>query len=42
MGSNFIFLSKKWRELYEVARQAEKSVQTDPNAALIKLRLFGE
>jgi hypothetical protein len=42
MGSNFIFLSKKWRELFEVVRQAEKAVQTDPNAALIKLRLFGE
>lgn len=42
MGSNFIFLSKKWRELFEVARQEEKAVQTDPNATLIKLRLFGE
>jgi type I restriction enzyme, R subunit len=42
MLSNFSFLSKKWRELYEVAQQAEKAVQIDPNAALIKLRLFGE
>lgn len=42
MRSNFTILSKKWRELYEVTRQAEKAVQIDPNSALIKLRLFGE
>lgn len=42
MISNFLFIKKNWRELYEVASLAEKNVINDPNAALIKLRLYGE
>jgi hypothetical protein len=42
MSSNLLFIKKNWRVLYEVASLAEKSVINDPNAALIKFRLYGE
>jgi hypothetical protein len=42
MRSNFLFIKKNWRELYEVASLAENNVINDPNAALIKFRLYGE
>jgi type I restriction enzyme, R subunit len=42
MSSNFLFIKKNWRELYEVASIAENNVIKDPNAALIKIRLYGE
>jgi hypothetical protein len=37
-----LFIKKNWHELYEVASLAEKNVLNDQNAALIKLRLYGE
>jgi hypothetical protein len=42
MRSNFEFLAENWNDLYEIAKSAEKSVLTEPNTTLIKLRLYGE
>ncbi|QDA59027.1 hypothetical protein [Hymenobacter jejuensis] len=40
--SNFIFLKADFPNLYSLGAEAELLVHTDPAAALMKLRLFGE
>lgn len=42
MADNFAFLRKDWPLLATIAEQAEAYLYTDPHAALMKLRLFGE
>lgn len=40
--SNFAFLEKRWPDLASSAKLAEKYIYSDPNASLIKTRLFAE
>jgi type I restriction enzyme R subunit len=42
MDSNFKFLAKEFKLLFNLALSAEKYIHEDPNAALYKIRLMGE
>lgn len=40
--SNFTFLDKKWPTLAKLGTQAEDYLNTDNNASMLKMRMFGE
>ena len=40
--SNFAFLKAKWPDLADLCCAAEMYIGRDPNAALLKLRMFAE
>lgn len=40
--SNFDFLNKRWPILYKLGTQAENYLNTDSNASMLKMRMFGE
>lgn len=40
--SNFSFLNKKWTTLAKLGEQGEKYYNTDSNATMLKMRMFGE
>lgn len=40
--SNFAFLDKKWPTLAKLGTQAENYLNTDSNASMLKMRMFGE
>lgn len=40
--SNFDFLKGKWPDLFDTGRLAEEYLNSDPNAAIFKTRLFAE